>query len=535
MGCTALIRRAAWELGAAWLVIALPVSAQHAAPATAVSVAPAIRYLSAAQKADIDAYVERAMHDWGDVPGLSLAIVQGDSLVYARGYGVREKGKPVVVDEHTLFAIGSNTKSMTSAVIAMLVDEGKMRYDAPVWTYLPSFRLADPYVSREATIRDLLAHRVDVENNLSAWYRSPYTRAQLVARLRFLKQEASFRSAFLYNNLMYLTAGEAGAAVAGTSWNALVRERLFTPLHMTSSVTNSRELPASGNIAMPHTLFNGTLVAIPHVDADNIGPAGSVYSNAVDMAQYLRLQLGNGVYRGTRLISVLAMSQVRAIANPIGPFVAAVADSDNVTLGYGLGWLVESFRGHRRVRHNGSIDGYLAEMQVLPDDRLGVVVLSNQMARPVPEAVANHVLDVVLGLRPRDWHGEARARAKAQEAALAARTAAAPRPAGGAPLLPLERYVGTFTDSLRGTVTITPDSGHLVFTFHPGLVAVMEPWQYNTFRLAWRAPNVYASSQGTLVTFEVDAAGKVVSLTGNLLGTFRATPPAASRTSGGHP
>lgn len=507
-------------------ILVLPPSAAAQQGQPTSTPAPPIRSVTAAQKADIDAYVQRGMQDWGDVPGLSIVIVIGDAIAYTKGYGVRELGKPDLVDANTIFALGSNTKSMTSAVIGTLVDDGKMRWDDPVWKYLPSFRLADGYVTKEVTMRDLLAHRVDVENNLSSWYRSPLTRTQLLERLRFLRQEASFRSAFMYNNLMYMTAGEAAAAASGQSWNTLVRERLFKPLGMMSSFTSIHELPASGNIAAPHVPFEGKLVAVPHMNADNIGPAGSVYSSATDMGQYLRMQIGNGTVAGKRVLSPAAMMQIRTISSPMGAWQPVVPDSNAFALGYGFGWLIESFRGHRRVRHNGSIDGFLAEMQVLPDDSVGVVVLSNQMTRFLPEAVANHVLDVVLGLKARDWHGEVFARTKATEAQAVAR--ATPRPVNSNAMLPLASYAGVYTDSLRGTVTVKLEGERLIFSYHPGMIAVMEPWQHNTFRLAWRTPNVYSVSSNSnyLVTFEVDANNRPVSVTGSVLGTLRAVPNA---------
>jgi len=504
-----------------------------AASSAAAQTRPA-HLLTPAQRAALDADIERAMQQYADVPGLSVAVVQGDSVVYAKGFGVRERGKPERVSERTLFAIGSNTKSMTSALVGTLVDAGKMRWDDPVWTYLPGFRVADPYVSREATIRDLLSHRVDVENNISAWYRSPLTRAQLVERLRFLKQDASFRSRFLYNNLMVMTAGEAAAAAGGKPWNALIRERLLAPLGMTATLTSSRELTADADVAAPHVPFGGTLVPVPHVDADNIGPAGSVYSNAVDMAQYLRFQIGRGAIGGKRVLSEASIAQIRTLTTPIGAWQATVPDSDVTVAGYGLGWLVESFRGHRAIRHNGSIDGYLAEMQVLPDDGVGVVVLSNQMTLPLPEALANHILDLALGLAPRDWIGQALARDRAQEAQIAARqkTAESQRLPNAAPSLPLDRYAGTYADSLRGEIRVAFEEGKLVLRYHAGLAADLEPWQHDTFRAAWRTPNVYALSP-MLVTFAVDAAGRATDVSNGLLGTFHAVPRARTAATGG--
>ena len=283
-----------------------PVPDRHPAP-----------LLTASQLQQIDAYVAKAMDAWG-IPGVAVAIVQGDSVMMAKGYGVKELGKPGRVDGHTLFAIGSNTKTTTASLIAMLVDEGKMRWDDPVWKYLPNFRVADAYVSREATIRDLLSHRTDLANDNAVWYGSTLTRSQVVEKLRYLKPEFGFRSRYSYNNLMVAVAGEAAAAAAGTTWENLIQQRLFSPLGMTSSLTSSRMLAPGSNVAAPHMMFRGKQISIAHRDASNVGPAGSVYSSAADLAQYLRMHLGNGVYKGRRLISEQAEAQMRTLVSPTG-------------------------------------------------------------------------------------------------------------------------------------------------------------------------------------------------------------------------
>jgi CubicO group peptidase (beta-lactamase class C family) len=483
--------------------------------------------LTVQQLRSLDAEIEAARAQWG-VPGLAIAIVQGDSVILARGYGVKELGKADKVDENTLFAIGSSGKSMTATTISMLVDEGTMRYDDPVWEYLPNFRVADPYVSREATIRDLLSHRTGLENATAVWYGAPLTRAQLIDRMRFLKQDASFRSRFLYNNLMLMTAGEAAAVAAGKPWEELVRERLFTPLGMTSSLSNPQELTPGSNVATPHVDFGGKLSPIAHRDTRNIAPAGGEYSSARDMAQYLRFQLGNGSYRGKRIVSPESMAQMRSVITSNGTPVV-LSDSGTTAMGYGLGWFTEYYRGHRLLRHGGAIDGMLTEMMFLPEDQIGVVVLTNMSPHTMHTALTRHIFDIALGLPQREWNAQAFARAKAQEtqAAERLRTIEARRAQNAPPSLPLASYAGTYTDSLNGDVTIAVENGTLMLRFHPTVTARLVPWQYDAFRVDWRAPSAL-SSPASFATFMLDATGQPTEVRIDGLGTFT-----ASRAAGG--
>ena len=506
----------------ALVLLVLPASAQRTAPAAARPVA----YLTAQQLRELEAHIEQARQQW-EIPGLAVAIVQRDSVMLARGYGVKELGKPDKVDEHTLFAIGSSGKSMTAALVAMLVDEGKMKLDDPVWTYLPKFKVADPYVSREATMRDLLSHRTGLANTTAVWYGAPLTRAQVIDKLRFLPQAAGFRSRFLYNNLMIMVAGEAAAAAAGTTWEELVRSRLFQPLGMTSSLSNPEEITPRSNVATPHTPAAGKLAPIPHRNTRNIGPAGSQYSSARDMAQYLRFHLGNGMYNGKRVVSEELINQMRAVVTSNGTPVL-LTDSTTTGLGYGLGWFTEYFRGHRMMRHGGSIDGMLTEMMYLPEAQVAVVVLSNRSPHSMHTALTHHIFDVALGLPQRDWNGQSFARSRGPQGAQGARPVAntdpqqPQRPQNAPPSLPLERYAGTYTDSLNGNITVVHVDGGLTFKFHPGFEGRAEPWQYNTFRVDWQGGGVLAGS-GALATFNLDQTGRPVELVVGSLGRFRAS------------
>ncbi len=502
----------------ALMMVASAVAAQRGGGAPATRPAP---FLSAQQLRELDTHIEQARQQW-EIPGLAITIVQGDSVVLAKGYGVKEMGKPDRVDENTLFAIGSSGKSMTAAVISMLVDEGKMRLDDQVWMYLPRFRVADPYVSREATIRDLLSHRTDLENADLVWYGAPHTRAEIIDRLRHLKQAASFRSRFMYNNLMLMVAGEAAAAAAGKTWEEVVRERLFVPLGMTSTLSNPQELTPQSNVAAPHTPVRGKLAAIPHRDTRNIAPAGAQYSSARDMAQYLRFQLGNGAYRGKRIVAEPSMTQMRSVVTSNGTPVV-ISDSGTTALGYGLGWFTEYYRGRRLLRHGGAIDGMLTEMMFLPEEQIGIVILTNRSPHTMHTALTRHIFDLALGLSQRDWNGEAFTRMKAAETQAAAQlsTLEAQRKANASPTLPLDQYAATYSDSLLGDIKIALENGALTLRYHPGFVARLEPWQHNAFRLDWQAASSL-SAPNQFATFTLDATGRPIELRVDGFGTFRA-------------
>ena len=501
------------------LLLALPAAGQSTGGAPGPKPAP---LLSAAHLQVLDQHIEQARQQW-NIPGLAIAIVQGDSVVFAKGYGIKELGKPDRVDENTLFSIGSSGKSMTAAATAMLVDEGKMRFDDPVWTYLPDFRVADPYVSRNATIRDLLAHRTGLDNATGAWYGSTLTRAELIRqRFRFLQQEIGFRSRMLYNNLMLMTAGEAAAATAGVSFEELLHRRLFTPLGMTSTMVSIVEVRPGSNMVAPHREVNGKWMAVPHRNTQNIGGAGGYYSNARDMAQYLRFQLGNGVYRGKRLVSESSMAEMRAV-NIAGRAPVIISDSGTTSLGYGLGWFLEYYRGHRSLDHGGSIDGMLTAMTLLPEDQIGVVVLTNRDGHAMHTALVRHIFDVALGLPERDWNGMTLALSR--QVRQRNDSAQQQRPANAAPpSLPLDGYAGTYADSLNGRIRVTVATGTLRLDWenHPGFTARLEPWQYNSFRIVdWESAGVLAPL-ASMATFHLDQNGRPAQLEISLIGTFGA-------------
>src|SRR5262245_60696420 len=357
-----------------------------------------------------DEYVRTALAQW-KVPGASVAIVRNDSVIYTKGYGVREVGKSPSVDERTIFAIGSSSKSFTAATVAMLADSGKVSLDAPASTYLPNFQLYDAYATKEITVRDLLSHRSGLARGELLWYGSDYDREELLRRVRYLQPSWSFRSQFGYQNLMYLAAGQVVAKVTGAPWDDFIKRRIFQPLGMTASSTSVTALKEIEALASPHALVNDTVLAVPYRKIDNIAPAGSINSNVVDMAQWVRLHLGDGKFAGKQLISKRMSDEMHSAQTVIkmDPNWNAMNPSAHL-MAYGLGWFLSDYEGKYLVQHGGNIDGMTALVAMLPEEHFGIVILSNMNGSQLPTAMMLRALDLQLKRPARDWSGQMHAR-----------------------------------------------------------------------------------------------------------------------------
>ncbi len=269
-------------------------------------------YSQSEQLKDLDAYIEKAMKDW-QVPGLAIAIVKDDKVIYNKGFGVRDINKKDRVDTNTLFAIASNTKAFTAHALGLLVQEGKISWDDPVLKYLPDFQLFDPEVTRKITIRDLLCHRSGLGTWAGdlIWWGSTYNRENVMDRIRFIKPVADFRTTYRYSNMMFLVAGQIIPEVTGSSWDDFLKERFFSPLQMRRTNTSVSELDLAGNVALPHTIQKGEVVSVPYVNVDNSAPAGAINSCTADLVHWLRLQLANGSYSGEQLVNTEIIAETR--------------------------------------------------------------------------------------------------------------------------------------------------------------------------------------------------------------------------------
>ena len=499
------------------------------AAATALGLAflfPALASPAAAQPAPLtglDAYVERAMAAW-EVPGLALAVVQGDSVLYARGYGVTRLGDSEAVDEHTLFAIASTTKAFTAAALASLVDEGKVAWDDPVTRHLPGFVLADAYVSRELTVRDLLTHRAGAARLDNLWIASPFDREEILRRARHLPQVEGFRERYGYNNILYIAAGELAAAASGRSWDTLLEERFFGPLGMERSTTRTAVVEARGNSAHAHTRIEGDVHAIPRRDYDAIGGAGAAWSSVHDMARWIRLHLARGTFEGERLLSEARFDEMYAPHTVIGiDSTTTRLHPSNHFAAYALGWRVQDLHGRKVVQHSGSINYTRTQVTLVPEEGIGVVAVANLSSSNLQLALSHWILDALQGREPEDWSGaylELAQRSDSASARSAADLEAARLPDVG-PSLPLEAYTGRYDDALFGEMRIVREemaSGTgLVLHYSPEYVADLEPWHQDIYRATWRRPG----AGRTFVRFTLDTRGRVTEAVAEGYATFR--------------
>ncbi|HET9984864.1 MAG TPA: serine hydrolase [Longimicrobiales bacterium] len=472
--------------------------------------------------AALDAYIDKALKDW-EVPGLALAVVKGDSVVYAKGYGVKELGKPDPITPRTLFAVASTSKAFTAALMAMLVDSGKVKWDDHVIEYLPQFQLYDPYVTREMTIRDLLTHRSGLSRGDRVWYASDLDRDQVIHQMKYLKPSWGFRSNFGYQNVMFVTATQLEAKVTGKSWDELVRERLFQPLGMTGTVTSVRDLAGKPDVATPHDKVDDKVVPIHWVNVDNIGGAGAINSSALDMAQWVRLQLGKGEFGGKRLVGEKTMRDMHQPQMLLSISDRAEKLNPDVHFSaYGLGWFLLDYRGRKVVHHGGNLDGFSAEVFLVPEEKLGIVILTNMDGTQLRDALPFWITDRFLGGRDKDWSAEyLKFRQENQARADSARLKVeAARVKGTKPSLPLHKYAGVYTDSLYGKVSVALENGHLVATSGPAFVADLEHWHYDTFRAVFRN-HAYGK---TYMTFAVDKMGQVGALDVDDFAVFARVP-----------
>jgi CubicO group peptidase (beta-lactamase class C family) len=461
---------------------------------------------------DVDAWVARAMRTF-DVPGLALAIVKDDAVVVAKGFGVRTLGARTPVDAQTLFGIASNTKAFTATALGLLVEEKKIEWDAPVVRYLPAFALADPYVTRELTVRDLLVHRSGLglgAGDLLWWPPSTYNRKEIAQRLRFIPLTTSFRTAYAYDNVLYLVAGELIEAVSGQSWEEFISSRILAKVGMTGSNVRHSAAAAGGNVAAPHAPIDGRVRPIAPFASDNTNPAGGINSSADDMAKWLRVQLSGGrLADGSRLFSAATARELTSIVTPI-PVVDPPPELPPLKSdfsGYALGFGIRDYRGHKVILHTGGLPGYVSRVIMVPDANVGVAVLTNQESVEAFDSIAFHVVDHYLGAPAFDWiDGFSRLARRAASRAEQARRV--PRDAGAQPSLPVANYAGTYRDAWYGDVVVAHDNGRLVMTFShtPSLVGDLEHYQHDTFVARWRDRELRADAY---VTFALNPDGTI--------------------------
>ena len=458
--------------------------------------------------AAFDRYVAQAAHDW-HVPALAIAVVKDDSLVFAKGYGVLEIGKNQAANEHTRFAIGSTTKAMTSASLAMLVDEGKVRWDAHVTDYIPELQLSDPYATRELTVRDLLTHRSGLPGTDLFWARWHYTLPEIIHGLRYIKPESSFRSNWSYQNVMYALSGTIVERASGMSWEQFVRSRIFGPLGMTETEALVSEIAGKPNVSVPHYAINDSTRVVPMRSTDAIAPAGSVWSSVSDMSKWMRFILDSGRVGDKRLIKASTFRELITpqIQAPMEEYPALQLSRPDF-FSYGLGWFIQDYAGQQVWMHTGSIDGQCAIIGLMPNERLGVYVLENLDHAELRHALMYRAFDLYNGGPARDWSTEVSTLfARLRQSATAVTQSGAAQHVERPPSVAIEKYAGTFVDSAYGTVTVTNSNGKLHARVVTDPDVELDHWDVDAFRTHAANPRDQVA-----LTFTPDGVGGIAAV-----------------------
>lgn len=439
--------------------------------------------LAAAQSLPgLDDFLETQRKEW-KVPGLAVAVVKQDRVVHLGAYGTSDGERRSPVTTATLFGIGSITKSMTVSVLQTLAEEGKLDWDRPVRDFAPDFRLSDPRITEQATVRDLVTHRTGLPRHDAMWARTSATRAELFSRLRYLDFSAGFRQKYQYNNLMYVAAGVVAERVSGAAWEDLVRRRIFTPLKMNHANTT---VGAPGDYAVENKM-----------NIDSVGPAGSVNADIQEFARYLRMHMNFGELEGARILPEKRAREMQTAQMPIHETIY----EDFGEPSYGMGFFLGQYAGRKVVYHTGTISNYHALLAFLPEERVGLVLLMNRVERAFPKMVSAHVFDSLLGRPARDWAARYRE--------LAAKQAAERKPdtpvAGTNPSREFTAFAGTYSHPAYGAIRVAADR-RIEWS---GRSNTLEHYHYDVFRAKTEPGAVFS---GLRMQFRSSADGQVDAL-----------------------
>jgi CubicO group peptidase (beta-lactamase class C family) len=463
---------------------------------------------------DFDAFVNQALKEW-KVPGVAVAVVQGDKIILLKGYGYRDLEKQLPVTPNTLFAIGSITKSFTVSTLGMEMDEGKVDWDKPVRDYLPMFKMFDPVLTEQMQIRDLITHRSGLPRHDMVWYSSDFSREDIIHRLQYLEPNKPLRSTFQYNNLMFMTAGYIAGLLNGKSWEDTIHERILSPLGMNGTNFSLKDSQSSADFALPYRKGADVKAEVKRMPFDEqcpdrcaIGPAGEINSDVADMSRYVLFHLNKGKLEGKTLLSENNAIQMQT---PQMVLQGTPDYKEESEASYGMGFFISQYRGHKRVEHGGNLDGFSAELAFLPNDGIGVIVLTNLDGTGLPNAIAYNVFDRLLGLDQVPWsqrylQQEIKARESEQEA----------KNKGYAPHKPdtqasheLKDYVGDYGNPGYGVVSVMADGSGFKLKINK-ITASVAHLHYDVFQVPDTPFDPFAKLR---VSFFSDTNGDISTLT----------------------
>lgn len=472
-----------------------------------------LTYSQAISPDSIDHLVERTLKTF-DVPGIAVAIVKDDKIVFEKGYGVRSLASGKKVDENTLFGIASNTKAFTTAAVGILVDEGKLKLDDKVTDYISEFKLFDPWVTSEFTIRDMLTHRSGLGLGAGDLMDFPdstdFTMKDVIHNLRYFKPVSSFRSKYDYDNQLYKVAGEVIARVSGMSWEDFIQTRILDPLAMSHSAPSYQRLKDHSNVVDAHSPVDGKVVVIPRYFTNTGDAAGGIYSSVSDLSKWVIMQMNNGKYGdGKQLLSEDIHWQMWS-PQTIIPVTSKTYYNVHFAA-YGLGWLLNDAHGYKEVSHTGGIDGMVTKVDLIPELKLAIIVLTNQQSGAAFTAIANQIKDSYFGMPYRDWVKFMADQVKTNQGdadkivAQVWKQVDARKHDGTK--IDLTPFAGTYHDVWLGDAVIAMKDGQLWFKAKrsPKLTGAMLPYKGNTFVIKW---NYRSFEADAFAMFSFDEEGK---------------------------
>ncbi len=454
-----------------------------------------------------DQWAEQAMKNW-DLPGMAVTIVKDGKVLLAKGYGVRELGKPDAVDMHTQFSIGSTTKAMTAVCMGMLVDEGLVKWDDPVVQHLPEMQLYDAYATRSLRIRDLFTHNSGVGNTDFLWGNMSISSEAITQKMRDVEPAYPLRGGFIYQNIFYLIAGQVIERVSGTPWDRFIRERIFKPLNMIHTVPLLKDTHPE-NQSTAHYKVEGKITPIKHMSADAVGPAGSVYACIDDLSKWTISMLDSSKYAGGRLLkpstwAEMFKPQVIVPASQFYPTMQIIKPSWTT---YGLGWFQHDYKGRKVNYHTGSLPGEIAMHAQLPSEKLGFFFVGNKDHAELRHAMVYKTFDLFALGGTTDWSSSFKTLYDGIEARIntATQSKFEGRNENTKPDHQLSEYAGTYHHKLYGTITAEQTSDGLKINLNQFVFATATHWQYETFLVQYNEKWMGKS----FITFQTGENGKV--------------------------
>jgi len=453
-------------------------------------------------------YVKAVMEDW-KVPGTAIGIIKGNDVIFKEGFGYKDINNQQRVTPETIFAIGSATKAFTTTAMGLLADDGEMTWDEPLRNYMPEFKLYDGFASDKVTPRDIVCHRTGLPRHDLMWHGSSFTRKEIIERIQFLQPSKDFRSHMQYQNIMYAAAGYLIEKISGQTWEEFVAERIFKPLEMKNSNFSVRDTQKASDYAKPYADIEGEIKEVPFRNLDAMGPCGSINSSVLDMCNWIKLQLNSGKFDEKIIISEENTKQIHTPQMVIDKW-GTVEFKELPYISYGLGWFIQPYRGYNMIHHGGNIDGFSALVSFMPEEKLGIVILTNMNVTLLPKIITYNLYDRLLGLDQIDWNDRLKTAYKKILGEKDDKNGRikAKRKENTKPSHPIEDYIGEYEHPGYGKLGILYDKEKLHLKYN-GRTIVFEHYHYDIFKMDYDTGDEVDTF---LVSFITDREGNIARL-----------------------